>query len=90
MKINPNYKVRKVAGENIILLQGKTNGDMTRVVAFNDSALLMWNELQGKDFTTDDAAAVLMDNYEVEQAVAAADAAKWVETLQENGLLMAE
>ena len=38
MKINPIYKVRKVAGENIILLQGKTNGDMTRVVAFNESA----------------------------------------------------
>ena len=29
MKINPIFKVRKVAGENIILLQGKTSGDMT-------------------------------------------------------------
>ena len=53
MKINPIFKVRKVAGENIILLQGKTNGDMTRVVAFNESALLMWDSLQGKDFTVE-------------------------------------
>ena len=90
MKINPIYKVRKVAGENIILLQGKTNGDMTRVVAFNDSALLMWDTLQGKDFSVADAAAVLLENYDVEESVANADAEKWVATLRENGLLMAE
>ena len=90
MKINPIYKVRKVAGENIILLQGKTNGDMTRVVAFNESALLMCDTLQGKDFTVLDATQVLLDNYNVDPDVASADAKKWVETLQENGLLLSE
>ena len=90
MKINPIYKVRKVAGENIILLQGKTNGDMTRVVAFNESALLMWDSLQGKDFTLDDAVAVLLENYEVAESVARADAGKWVEMIRENGLLLPE
>lgn len=90
MKINPIYKVRKIAGENIILLQGKTGGDMTRVVAFNESALLMWDSLQGKDFTVDDAVAVLLDNYDVEEATARADAGKWVETIRENGLLLSE
>ena len=90
MKINPIYKVRKIAGENIILLQGKTGGDMTRVVAFNESALLMWDSLQGKDFTVDDAVAVLLDNYDVEEATARADAEKWVETISENGLLLPE
>lgn len=90
MKINPIYKVRKIAGENIILLQGKTGGDMTRVVAFNESALLMWDSLQGKEFTVDDAVAVLLDNYDVEEATARADAEKWVETIRENGLLLPE
>lgn len=90
MKINPIYKVRKVAGENIILLQGKTNGDMTRVVAFNESALLMWDTLMGKDFFAHDAAQVLLDNYDVEESVALADAEKWITTLRENGLLLAE
>ena len=90
MKINPIYKVRKIAGENIILLQGKTGGDMTRVVAFNESALLMWDSLQVKDFTVDDAVAVLLDNYDVEEATARADAGKWVETIRENGLLLPE
>ena len=90
MKINPIFKVRKVAGENIILLQGKTNGDMTRVVAFNESALLMWDSLQGKDFTIDDAVAVLLDNYNVDETTARTDAEKWAQTLRENGLLLPE
>ncbi|MBR3725332.1 MAG: PqqD family protein [Bacteroidales bacterium] len=90
MKINPIFKVRKVAGENIILLQGKTNGDMTRVVAFNESALLMWDSLQGKDFTIDDAVAVLLDNYNVDEATARKDAERWEETIRENGLLLPE
>ena len=90
MKINPNYKVRKVAGENIILLPGKTSEDLTRVVAFNDSALLMWNELMGKEFSLDDAVQVLMDNYEVEEPVARADAQKWIDNIRENNLLLAE
>ena len=90
MKINPIFKVRKVAGENIILLQGKSSGDMTRVVAFNESALLMWDTLQGKDFTVDDAVAVLLDNYEVDEATARNDASNWVETIRESGLLLSE
>ena len=90
MTINPMYKVRKVAGENIVLLQGKTSEDLTRVVAFNDSALLMWNELMGKEFSLDDAVQVLMDNYEVEESVARADAQKWIDNIRENNLLLAE
>lgn len=90
MKINPIYKVRQVAGENIILLQGKTGGDMTRVIALNESALLLWDNMQGKDFSLEDVVNVLLDNYEVEEAVARADAEKWLATIVDNGLLMQE
>ena len=90
MKINPIYKVRNVAGENIVLLQGKMGGDMTRVVGFNDTALLMWNELFGKDFTLDDATRVLTENYDVDEATAAADAERWIENLRESQLLIPE
>ena len=63
---------------------------MTRVVAFNDSALLRWDNLQGKDFTLEDVVQVLLDNYEVEESVARVDAENWVATLKENGLFLAE
>ena len=90
MKINPIYKVRNVAGENIVLLQGKTGGDMTRVVGFNASALVLWNSLQNREFTAADAVKVLQDNYEVDEATASADVEKWIETMRSSGLLLPE
>ena len=90
MKINPNYKVRNVAGENIVLLQGKMGGDMTRVVGFNETALLLWNELFGKDFTAADAVKVLTDHYEVDEATATVDANRWIQDLREGQLLLPE
>ena len=56
MHIDTSYKVRQVAGENLIVKQGKTHADMTKVISLNSSALLLWNELQGKEFTQADAA----------------------------------
>ena len=88
MKINPIYKVRRVADENIILLQGKNSGDMTKVIALNESALLMWNELKEKDFSVEDAVQVLLNNYDVEEATAREDAQKWVDNLKENNLFL--
>lgn len=90
MKINPIYKVRNVAGENLILLQGKTSGDMTRVVAFNPSALLLWNSLYEKDFELNDAVRVLLDSYEVDEPTATKDAKAWIDTLHDNGMLLSE
>lgn len=87
MRIKQEYQVREVAGENIVILQGRYGADLTRIVTFNDSALLMWNELFGKDFTAQDAAAVLLQNYEVEEATAQKDAQLWIDKLIECNLL---
>lgn len=48
----------------------------------------MWESLQGKDFTVDDAVAVLLDSYDVDDSTARKDAEAWVATITENGLLM--
>jgi hypothetical protein len=87
MRIKQEYQVREVAGENIVILQGRYGADLTRIVTFNDSALLMWNELFGRDFTAQDAAAVLLQNYEVEEATAQNDAQLWIDKLTECNLL---
>lgn len=87
MKIRQGYKVREIAGENVVIMQGKAGADMTRIITFNDSALLLWNELQGKDFGLHDAVRVLTDNYEVDAAVAERDARAWIDRLTECKLV---
>lgn len=89
MKIKSQYSVRNVAGENVVIIQGRYGADMTRIITLNDSALLMWNSLFGKEFEAADAAQVLLDNYDVEESVAKRDAQVWIERLVENGLIEA-
>ena len=87
MKFRKEYKVREIAGENVIIKQGRFGADMTRVIALNQSSLLLWNELQGRDFEIEDVVKVLTDNYETDATVALTDATAWVEKLKECELV---
>lgn len=87
MKIKSEYKVRSIAGENVVILQGRGNADMTQIITLNDSALLLWNQLEGKDFDVEDAVSVLCENYDVEESLAKSDAEAWVKRMQECGLV---
>ncbi|MBR5812133.1 MAG: PqqD family peptide modification chaperone [Alistipes sp.] len=87
MRIKQGYKVREIAGENVVIMQGHGGVDMTRVIALNDSSILLWNNLLDIDFSTDDVKHILLENYEVEEAIAAADAQAWIEKMQQAGLV---
>ncbi|MBC8591843.1 PqqD family protein [Oscillospiraceae bacterium N12] len=81
MKIRENYKVRSIAGENLVVSQGQAGCDMTQVISLNQTAFLLWKELVGKEFEIGDAAKVLTDNYGILREQALKDAQKWVDKL---------
>lgn len=81
MYIKNTYKVRQIAGENLIVEQGKSHTDMTKVISLNSTALLLWNELQDKDFTLEQAAEVLVSHFGISKERATADAQRWIENL---------
>ena len=87
MKIKENYKVREIAGENLIVEQGKSQSDMTKVISLNNTALLLWKELQGREFSLEDAAEVLMNHYGISKDQALVDAQKWVDALGNCGII---
>lgn len=87
MRINDKMKLRNVAGENIILMQNADGTDMTRVVALNESALLLYNRLMGREFELDDVVHTLVDEYEVSEADARKDAESWVAEMKKNALV---
>ena len=43
MKIKQEYKVREIAGENVVIMQGGKGADLTKIITLNESALLLWN-----------------------------------------------
>lgn len=82
MKINSNYKLREIAGETIIVNQGASGVDMTRIISLNSSAKLLYEQLADQEFSLEDAAKVLVDTYGIEAEKALVDAGKWVDALK--------
>ncbi len=89
MKIKEEYKVRRIAGEDLVIKQGASHAEMTRVISLNESAVLMWEELSGSDFSLENAAAVLEANYEVSHEQALQDAQVWIDSLKGCDILTA-
>lgn len=87
MKINPKYKVRKMANEYIILMQGADATDVSKVISLNSSSLLLWNELKDRDFELQDVTHVLTSHYQVDEAQAQADAQEWIDKLSQLHIL---
>ena len=87
MKIKQGCKLREIAGENVVIMQGRQGADFTQIITLNDSAVVLWNAVEGKEFTVEDAAKALTDNFEVDEATALQDAERWVAKMKEGGLV---
>ncbi|MEG1611823.1 MAG: PqqD family protein [Alistipes sp.] len=82
MKIRDEYKVREIAGEQVVIMQGRFGADMTKVISLNDSSLFLWNELQGREFDVADVARLLTEHYGIDAATAERDGAAWIAKLE--------
>lgn len=87
MRIDTRRKVRSVSGENIIIRQLEGTVDMTQVVALNESAMLLYNELKDKDFTIEDIVQTLLAHYDTDEATARRDAEDWVAAMRKQNLM---
>ena len=87
MKLKTNYKVRKIAGESVIVRMGTQNVNMTTIISLNSTSEWLWGQLQGEEFDAEKVADLLTAEYEVERDVALLDAGKWIKMLQEADLV---
>jgi hypothetical protein len=87
MRIRKGFKIQSVGGENIILLQGTHGVDTTKIVSLNDTSLLLWKIYEDREFTTEEVAGSLIDEFNIKKDLAVKDAASWVDTLIENRLI---
>lgn len=88
MRFDERKKVRKVAGENIVIMQADGAVDMTKVVALNESAMAVYEHLSGSDFVVADVVKVLTDEYDVDESTALRDAEALVENMRKEHLIL--
>ena len=87
MRIRREYSVRELAGEHVVVVPASEGAALTRILALNASALYLWEELQGRDFSPEEAARLLMARYDVAPDVACDDARQWIERLTDCGII---
>lgn len=87
MKLKQNYKVRKIAGESVIVRMGMQNVKMTSIISLNPTSEWLWEQLQDVEFDAQKVADLLTAEYEVEAEVALADAEAWIDMLRKAELV---
>lgn len=87
MKIKSGYKIRKIAGENVIVSIGTLNVNMTKVISLNDTSVWLWEQLGGEEFDAERVADLLCGEYDVDHNTALADAGAWIESLRQANLI---
>lgn len=88
MKIDSKAKVRDIAGEKVVIMQGRLGADLTRIIQLNGSSVWLLEQLTDRDFEVADVVELLTSRYDVDEQTATADAAKWVEQLRENKIVI--
>lgn len=89
MKIAEGFVLRTLGKDHIIVGEGLAQVNFNKMVSLNASAAFLWKEVEGKEFTTEQLADLLVSKYEVAREVALKDAAALVDKLLEAGILEA-
>lgn len=87
MRISSKFKVRSMAGQNVIIMQGKYGGDMTKIISLNETSLFLWNKFHEIEFTPEDVTAALIEEYGIDTQLAKKDGQAWCEKIAECRLL---
>lgn len=88
MKLKTNYKIRKIAGESVIVRMGTQNVNMTSIISLNSTSEWLWEQLTGEEFDAEKVADLLTVEYEVSREVALLDAQKWIDMLLKADLVV--
>lgn len=81
MRFKENYLIRKIGNEFMMISHRDSTIDFTRAIALNASAAHLVGETGGKDFTTEEWVALLMERYDIDRNVAETDVQALIEKL---------
>ncbi len=83
MKTIEGFRLRPLGKEFIVVGEGPSQVDFNKMIALNESAAYLWKEVDGKDFTVQNLAGLLVERYGIELDRALKDseaiAKKWIE-----------
>lgn len=87
MKTRKGYSLRPLGKEYILVADGLEAVDFSRMVSMNESAALLWEAVEGKDFDAGTLADLLVDNYGIDRERAEKDVSVLLETWRKASII---
>ena len=87
MRLRGDLTLRKIGNEYMIVEPGKDMVDLSKVYSLNKTAAFLWNELQGRDFSEDDVAEILIEEYGLTPRTAYMDGTKMLQHFMAENLI---
>lgn len=87
MKVIKGLEKKEVCGVTVLVPVGEESADFSNLIMLNDTSAFLWQEMTKGDFTAQSLTARLLEEYDVEASVAAADVDNFIAELRKAGLL---
>ena len=86
MKIKDGFMLRRFGDDSVVVAVGEGAEDFNRLITLNEVGSFIYKQLS-EEKSFDELVAAVVDTYEVDEAVARADAEAFVSNLDKAGLL---
>ena len=87
MQIKQGIVLNEVCGEHFLVPMGEENIDFSKLIALNESSLLLWKRMEQGDFTEDDLVQTILDEYEVDADTARKDVRNIIEQFKAENII---
>ena len=88
MKTKKGFRLRELGGEYILIGESAELVNFNNLVTFNEAAAYLWRAVEGKEFDADTLTNLLLEEYEVSEAIAREDAQATLDDWKEIGIIV--
>ena len=73
MKIKNGFILREMCGEHIVAAEGLEHINFNKLISLNATAAFLWKKVEGKEFTPEEMAGYLVEEYGIDMELALKD-----------------
>ena len=86
MKIKNGFILREMCGEHIVAAEGLEHINFNKLISLNSTAAFLWEALVGKEFTDEQMAQLLVEEYGIDMELALTDSRKLMQSWLDAGI----
>lgn len=90
MFISKDFMLREIAGDFVVIPTGQAVFHFQGLITLNEVGKYLWELLQREEQTMEQLTQQVLENYEVEEAIARRDVDEFVQALVSRGILSHE